>query len=237
MSRHASDPHGASSYIATACPAWSWPEQVEKDIDAAVKHDADSLLTSAVKLLNLSDGPTQTFDVTLVGYPDKEARARLGIPIGGRIGVDKRPRVTPVAVTAIKLWPSRLAIYNGTVSLITGEMVEERLLEVGYKDIVILERQSLARPQPANAARKEAREDKARKPARRRSLHEKDLLAIHFANQQSIEIVLRDSRFAAPLNAGELDLTAPATRSRNSGMRCGATGTGRRVPFHRVKGP
>lgn len=179
-------------------------KQVETEIDTATNHDINALQAAASKLLRRSGSPSESFDVMLIGYPDKKTCVDLGVTPGARVGLDTKPRLTPISVTAMKLWPSSLAIYKGTANLLTGDMVEERLLEVIYRDIVILERSSQARPSVQDAKK----DKKARKTNKRRPMHEKDVLAIHFANDKSVEVILRDTQFADPLREAELPLSA-----------------------------
>jgi hypothetical protein len=182
------------------------PEEMEAGVDRVRDHDTGRLLASARKLLG--DQRTDGFDLTLYGYPDKELCAAYGLLMAARLSHDLASvRFTPVAVTAIKLEERSIAIYQGTVDLITGSMAQERLVEVAYRDIAALERSSLGMRTKA-----EVEASPSILPARRRDrmLRDKDTLTIRFANAtDSVPIVLRDSSFTGSTGGVRLPLSHP----------------------------
>lgn len=182
------------------------PEQIENEIKAAREHDLGAHLDGALKLLTPSPAAA-SFDHRLLGYPDKQWCEDHKVPIHARIGFAKEPRFTPAKVTALKLLDERVAIYEGTVDLITGDLLSERLVEVRYGDIISLERSSVAAPALQGDGPRGF--GKVMRAARQPPRRDKDTLTIHCAGSQPVRIVLRDAGFAEGLRGVRLPLSEP----------------------------
>lgn len=182
-------------------------EQLEQDVDRVRDHDTSLLLEKAHSLLAEGEQRAAGFDLGLYGYPDKSLCGEFGLVTSARISHDHaQVRFTPVTVTALKADARTIAIYQGTVDLTTGAMVQERLVETAYRDIVALERASLGMRTMAE------REAASILPARRRDkvLRDKDVLTIRFAGgAEPVSIVLRDSSFALGNRSVRLPLSHP----------------------------
>ncbi len=183
--------------------------EVEREADLARELDANRLLEKAAGLLATPDQPVTGFNMWLYGYPDATWAKDSGVVVSVRVDANGQPRISPFVVTAIRLAPSSLAVYEVIVDLTTGAMVSERLRELAYRDITTLERSNVAAaavvPKATGAARGLA---KVMRPRARGPLHDKDQLIIHFANRESVKIVLRDRSFDSALQDVKLSLSA-----------------------------
>jgi hypothetical protein len=180
--------------------------QVEREVDEQKYRDINACISATGKLIKgPGEGPV-AFELRLEGYPDKQEVEGRGVLVAGRIGVDGLPRFTPVKVTALSLFNESLAIYQVTVDLTNGRMISERLLELAYRDIVSLERSSLAVAVPSE--RDPGRILAKIRGRARQQLRDKDTLSIHFGSQASIAIVLRDTSFAELMKGAKLPLSS-----------------------------
>lgn len=191
-------------------------ENVEVEIDRLRDDECAKRIRHANKLLTAPAIAPTDFEIVLPGYPDKQIVDDLGFTRLARIGRDGTIRFTPIKVTAIKLATTSLAIYEGTIDLISGELLSERLLETPYRNITAIERSSQTLP---------ATERREKRKLLRRILptktpmdwRDKDTISLQLAHNQIIQIVLRDLAFTDTLKsetvkAAHLHLSAPHER-------------------------
>jgi hypothetical protein len=182
-------------------------ESVEKEIDVCCRRDIERVLSKARQLLATKNSDTDQFDEVLIGYPDAEECKARNLLVSARLGHDHRIRFTPIKVIALTLMDRTAAVYEGALDLTTGEILSERLLELPYQNITLLERSS-------RTMRHDSDRDPKRplRAARRHSNgqfnRDNDALKIHLSNSSGVEIILRDYDFDPNLKATKLPLSS-----------------------------
>ena len=180
---------------------------VEQEIDASRRNDIENLLSRATKLLGTTQSDSNLFDEVLIGYPDAEACKARHVLVSARLGHDEKVRFTPIKITALTLMDRTAAVYESTLDVTTGAMLSERLLELPYQSIALLERSSQTMGQSDRRAQKVVL-GSVKKQSGGHLHRDKDTLKIHLSNSAGVQVVLRDYDFDANLNTPKLPLSS-----------------------------
>ncbi|MDX2287386.1 MAG: hypothetical protein NW217_01010 [Hyphomicrobiaceae bacterium] len=186
---------------------WRHPEpnaNLESEIDAWIDAQFNGLIAAMKPALPVPAHRLDAITVRLRSFP-KLHRLR-GFAIDARVGLDGRPRISPVGLAAFSFGDDNVLVLEGAVDLWTGQPVYSRAHLFRYADIVALSWSTDASPpddplHPMAPQHHADLEKAVRKDQGRNIMVRRDELQIRLKGQHTVTLVFRDSLVDKALSA------------------------------------